>query len=107
MFCVSLVAAAFDVIEAQDGIQALQRIDINPPDAIVLDLMLPGVDGFDINKELGTNPHTRHIPIVVVTGSSREENGLNVSCILRKPVAMDLLVAAVRNALLTADPAPQ
>ena len=68
--------------------------------------MLPGLDGFDLNKELSANPRTRHIPIIVVTGSTREERGLNAYCILRKPVATDLLVAALRNALLTADPPP-
>jgi DNA-binding response OmpR family regulator len=99
IFRLSLVAAGFEVCEASDGLHALRELENCLPDVLVLDLVLPSVDGFSIRAELAAHEETRKLPIVVVTGSIREVPGLNVAAVLRKPVATELLVAAVRNAL--------
>lgn len=99
MFRTTLTLAGFDVMEAGDGLEALQRIDSHPFDLVVLDLLLPGVSGVVVYQEIAAQAVTRHIPIVVITGSTMLESELDVACFLRKPVAPDRLVDAVRNCL--------
>ena len=100
MFRQALNFAGYDVREAGDGTTALQEIDRRPPDLVVLDLILPTLDGFAVHAELAARAHTRHIPVVVVTGWTRDDlDRLNVPCVLRKPVSPEELVAAVRKCL--------
>ena len=98
IFRFALAAAGFDVSEAADGYEALRLIDSNPPDLIVLDLMLPLIDGFDVQRDVAAHGYIRKIPIVVVTGSNFEASQLaDVTCVLRKPVPAAQLVTVVRN----------
>lgn len=96
LFRTSLTFAGFDVQEAGDGLTALNSIEQNPPDLVVLDLMLPRLNGHAVHQEIISHRHTRDIPIVVVTGT-RET--LNVPCLLRKPVTPERLVEAVKSCL--------
>ncbi len=95
----TLALDGFDVQEARSGYEALRLLDSARPDIIVLDLRLPGLDGVTVRDELAAGAHTRHIPIVVVTGSTQNLDTLDVDCVLRKPVAADELARAVRNCL--------
>lgn len=97
MFRTSLLLEGFEVIEAGDGLAALTRIDREPPDLIVLDLMLPNLSGVAVRQEIAAHALTREIPIVVVTGSAMKTDYLDVECVLRKPVAPEELVAAVKR----------
>jgi CheY-like chemotaxis protein len=99
MFGQSLLMAGFDVREARGGFEALQKVDSDPPDIVVLDLILPGLDGFTVQAELAAHVHTRSIPIVVVTGTMGDFDDLDVACLLRKPVTPDSLVEAVKKCL--------
>jgi CheY-like chemotaxis protein len=99
MFRTALTLAGFDVLEAGDGLEALQRIDSHPPDLVVLDLMLPGVSGVVVYQEIAAHAVTRNIPVVVITGSSMVEGELDVACFLRKPISPDRLIEAVRTCL--------
>jgi CheY-like chemotaxis protein len=74
------------VTEARAGFEALQQLDRHLPDIIVLDLMVPGIDGFTVRAEPASQARTRHIPIVVMTVASEDLRWLNVKCLLRKPV---------------------
>lgn len=56
-----------DLIEASSGQEALQKIQQNPPDLILLDLFMPGVDGYNVMAALKANPETRDIPIIVLS----------------------------------------
>jgi CheY-like chemotaxis protein len=103
MFRQSLQMAGFEVREAGDGSTALRSIDHDPPDLVVLDLMLQMIDGLTIRDELSNNVHTRHIPVVIVTGSALDLDHLDV-CVLRKPVLPDQLVDAVRKCLSAGPP---
>ena len=94
-----MALAGYEVKEARGGFEALRDLDSHPPDIVVLDLMMPGVDGFAVRNELAAQAQTRHIPIIVITGSTDDLRWLDVKCILRKPVAPDDLVQAVANCL--------
>jgi len=100
----ALALAGYDVKEAPGGFEALRTLDSDPPDIVVLDLTLPGVDGFMVRRELAAHAHTRSIPIVVVTGSAENLDYLEVACLLRKPVSPDDLVNVVRKCLASGAP---
>jgi DNA-binding response OmpR family regulator len=100
LFRTALCLAGFEVDEAADGIDALHLIENRPPDLVVLDLMLRSLDGMSVQQELAARAATSAIPVVVVTGSNLEVSGINVSCVLRKPVMPDQLVATVRHCLV-------
>ncbi|HVL68596.1 MAG TPA: response regulator [Vicinamibacterales bacterium] len=99
LFRTALVLAGYGVIEAGNGLEALQRIDQLRPDLVVLDLLLPGVSGFVVHQDIAAQAVTREIPVVVITGSTVDASELNVACFLRKPVSPDRLVEAVRACL--------
>lgn len=99
MFTTALGLAGFDVREAPNGYEAIHSVDRDPPDLIVLDLLLPGFGGLGVQKEIAARAVTRDIPIVIVTGSTRELDHLPVACVLRKPVDPDELAATVRRCL--------
>ena len=99
MFITALRLAGFEVQEAPNGYEAIHSVDNHRPDLIVLDLLLPGFGGLGVQKEIADRAATKHIPIVIVTGSTRELDHLSVACVLRKPVDPDELVATVRRCL--------
>jgi putative two-component system response regulator len=99
MFATALTLAGFDVREAPNGYEAIHSVERNPPDLIVLDLLLPGFGGLAVQQEIAERARTRLIPIVIVTGSTRELGHLAVASVLRKPVDPDALVETVRKCL--------
>jgi type II secretory ATPase GspE/PulE/Tfp pilus assembly ATPase PilB-like protein/CheY-like chemotaxis protein len=68
----------FTVQEARDGVQALDEVDRHAPDIIVLDLNLPGLDGYGVLSHLRSRPATRDIPVIVLTAKGDEENEVKV-----------------------------
>ena len=102
----ALLLGGYEVYEARGGFEALQRLDSLHPDIIVLDLMLPGVDGFTVRRELGDRAETRTIPIMVVTAAHGVSvESLDVTCMLTKPVPPERLVDEVRRCLASASQA--
>jgi CheY-like chemotaxis protein len=95
----SLRFAGFDVVEAGDGPDALQAIENATPDLVVLDLGLPTLDGVSVRDEIVSNPRTRHIPVLIVTGTQADANRLKAARVLRKPVGPDALLIAVQSCL--------
>ena len=57
----------FDVITATSGAEALEKAQAHGPDIVLLDVMMPGMDGFETCQRLKSNPATAHIPVVMVT----------------------------------------
>lgn len=100
----SLSLAGYATRDVGDGLDALRWLDGDPPDLVLLDLSLPFVSGHTVQQEIAAHAHTRHIPIVVVTGSAEPLDHLEVACVLRKPVTPDRLVEVVRNCLATGAP---
>ena len=68
----------YDVAEARDGVQALDEVDRHAPDIVVLDLNLPGLDGYSVLSQLRSRPATRNIPIIVLTAKGDEDNEVRV-----------------------------
>ena len=66
------------VAEARDGVQALDEVDRHAPDIIVLDLNLPGLDGYSVLQQLRSRPATRGIPVMVLTAKGDEDNEVRV-----------------------------
>ena len=99
MYRTALGFAGFTVVEAEDGLSALQHLDERIPDLVILDLMLPTVSGLIVQQEIAAHAHTRDIPIVVVTGSAMNLDDLEVPFVLRKPVSPDQLVNTVQSCL--------
>jgi DNA-binding response OmpR family regulator len=104
MFTTALTLAGFVVQEAPNGYEAIHSVERRPPDLIVLDLLLPGFGGLGVQKEITDRAATKLIPIVIVTGSTRDLDHLAVARVLRKPVDPDTLVETVRICLRDPDP---
>jgi CheY-like chemotaxis protein len=68
----------YAVAEALDGVQALDEVDRHAPDVIVLDLNLPGLDGYTVLSQLRSRQHTREIPVIVLTAKGDEDNEVRV-----------------------------
>lgn len=66
----ALTDLSYEVIEAEDGLEALKRIKSIRPDAVIIDKMMPGIDGFEVTRRLRREPELTHIPILVLTGES-------------------------------------
>ena len=66
------------VREAADGVQALDAVDRHAPDIILLDLNLPGLDGYSVLEKLRSRPSTRDVPIIVLTAKGDEDNEVRV-----------------------------
>src|SRR5438874_8705532 len=68
----------YAVTEARDGVQALDQVDRIGPDIIVLDLNLPGLDGYGVLSHLRSRPATANIPVIVLTAKGDEDNEVRV-----------------------------
>ncbi|MGG2477899.1 PleD family two-component system response regulator, partial [Rhizobium sp. BR5] len=97
-----LVAEYFDVVTAEDGFKALAICDEEQIDIILLDIMMPGMDGFEVCERLKANPNTAHIPVVMVTALDQPSDrvrGLKAGAddFLTKPVNDLQLIARVKS----------
>jgi len=99
LYRTALSLAGYSVVAVGDGIEALRRIDAEPPDIVVLDMALPRLGGRDVSIEVGSHRDTAAIPIVVVTADARGLNTNDFACILQKPIDLDTLVRAVERCL--------
>lgn len=94
----------FRVIEAADGIEALDEIDHRAPDIILLDLSLPRLDGFGVLSKLRARLQTSTIPVVVLTARGDEDNEVKVfesgaDDFLTKPFRARALTARIKALL--------
>ena len=97
-----LTAEYYEVFSAYDGATALAKAVAEKPDIILLDVMMPGMDGFQVCRRLKDDPETRHIPVVLVTaldGRSDRILGLEAGAdeFLTKPIDDVMLFARVRS----------
>ena len=99
-----LEARGFEVAEAENSLDALNSIADRVPDAILLDVMMPGMDGFQLCRQLRAQQRTAHVPILMVTAlSERKERLLGIEAgandFLNKPVDVQDLILRVANAV--------
>ena len=97
-----LTADYYEVLTATDGVTGLAIAAAEQPDIILLDVMMPGMDGFQVCKRLKEDPATRHIPVVLVTaldGRADRIAGLDAGAdeFLTKPIEDIMLFARVRS----------
>jgi DNA-binding response OmpR family regulator len=71
---VNLAASGMDVLEAEDGDSGLELARSEQPDLILLDVMMPGLDGWEVARRLGRDPKTREIPVVFLTARAGGED---------------------------------
>ena len=101
----SLLHPHYDVLAAPSGERALQIAAGTPkPDLILLDVLMPGMDGYDVLARLRDNPATRDIPVIFVTGLDSiedEEKGLELGAVdyITKPYRPPIVLARVRTQL--------
>lgn len=101
---VKLVSACYDVLQAQDGHDALAVAEREQPDLILLDVMMPGLDGIGTCKLLKDNPATANIPVVMVTALDDSESRIQAleagaDDFMSKPIDDLTLLARVRSLL--------
>lgn len=96
-----LESNGFEAAEAYDGIECLEKVAERSPDTIVLDVMMPRMDGYETVKRLRENPATSKIPVVIVTALNDVANQLKAiesgaDDFLSKPIEEKLLIAKVK-----------
>lgn len=104
LYAEQLALSGFDVIEAGDGAAALARTSEQSPDVVLMDLSLPGIDGWEATRRLKHDARTAHIPIVALTahdGAGELERATQAGCdwFVPKPCPPDALIAEVRRVL--------
>ena len=102
----NLKAAGYDVVSAADGADALKKARSASPDLIVLDLMLPEIEGIEVCKQLRRDPHTSAVPILMLTAKAGETDrvvGLELGAddYVTKPFSPRELVLRVKRLLRT------
>ena len=96
-----LEANGYDATEAYDGVECIEKVQEKHPDAIVLDVMMPRLDGYETVKRLKADDETKHIPVVIVTALNYVANQLKsidagADDFLSKPIEEKLLIAKVK-----------
>ena len=104
LYAEQLALSGFDVIEAGDGAAALVYTAERSPDVILMDLSLPGIDGWEATRRLKADPNTAHIPIVALTahdGAGELERATLAGCdwFVPKPCPPHTLIVEVRRVL--------
>ncbi|MFQ5439363.1 MAG: PleD family two-component system response regulator [Paracoccaceae bacterium] len=99
-----LSAAYFDVLQAETGLEAIEVAMKKQPDLIILDVLMPGIDGFETCRRLKAAEKTEHVPVVMVTSLDRSDNRLRgLKCgaddFLSRPISDLALFSRVRNLL--------
>ncbi|MDR3322428.1 MAG: diguanylate cyclase [Synergistaceae bacterium] len=97
-----ILSADYTIFTAKSGEEALDRAQKDRPDLILLDIVMPGMNGFDVLTKLKESPHTRNIPVIIVTGLSSEEDeekGFFLGAVdyITKPFKNAIVLARVRT----------
>ncbi len=101
--------AGFEVVTAEDGEQALARVNDSQPDLLLLDISLPGISGFDVLEQLRGKEATAQLPIIMLTAHGRDverEKGMALGAddYITKPFSTQSLVEKVKALLIEEQP---
>jgi adenylate cyclase len=98
-----LTPRGYDVVTASDGLAALEAVESEQPDVILLDVRMPGLDGYGVCRRLRENDKTAVLPVIMVTSSLGQEKTLAIEAgaddFIPKPSNHDELLARVRSLL--------
>jgi two-component system alkaline phosphatase synthesis response regulator PhoP len=105
---VNLERQGYQVVTAFDGKEALEKVESEHPDLIVLDVMMPYMDGFEVLKNLKKNAATRDIPVIMLTAKAQDADVFRgwqsgVDCYLTKPFNPMELIAFVKRIFQSLD----
>ncbi len=108
---VNLTRAGYEVVSAYDGVEALEKIEENIPDMIVLDVMMPRMDGFEVLKKLQADPKYKDIPVIMLTAKAQDADIFKgwqsgVSSYLTKPFNPKELLVFVERIFQSMDEPP-
>ena len=88
---------------AEDGLDAARQIELDLPDVLITDVEMPGMDGFELTRQVRANPRTAHIPIVMITADDVKHRAdafeAGVSVLLSKPYPEDQLLSYLQSTL--------
>lgn len=104
LYAESFRMVGFRVAEASNGAEAVEQARALAPAAILMDLSLPGVDGWEATRRLKADGRTRHIPVVALTGhalahATARARAAGCDCLLIKPALPDQVISAVRGVI--------
>ena len=106
MYAEFLELSGFRVVEAADGLDAVEKAVALVPDIVVMDLSLPGLDGWEATRRIKQDARTTSIPVIAVSGFSgapaEEARAAGAVACLTKPVLPDDLALAISGALAAA-----
>ncbi|NJR65694.1 MAG: response regulator [Leptolyngbyaceae cyanobacterium CRU_2_3] len=99
------ITAGWQVLTAASGSEGLHQAELEQPDAILLDLMMPEMDGLVTLKKLRENPTTQHIPVILLTAKVQaipqlQFQQLGITAVLIKPFEPEHLVEQIKTALV-------
>lgn len=98
-----LAPRGFDFVHTSDGAAAVDLAKNNPPDLILLDVMLPGLDGYGVQSQLLEQEETRSIPVIMMTSKSEMKGAFelatNVAGFIAKPFIIREFVDLVKSVL--------
>ena len=108
---VNLERQGYQVVTANDGKEALQKVADENPDLVVLDVMMPYMDGFEVLQNLRRNPSTRDIPVIMLTAKAQDADVFKgwqsgVDCYLTKPFNPMELLSFVKRIFDSMDGGP-
>ncbi len=108
---VNLERAGYTVVTANDGKEALQKVAEENPDLVVLDVMMPYMDGFEVLQNLRRSPATRDIPVIMLTAKAQDADVFKgwqsgVDCYLTKPFNPMELLSFVKRIFDSMDGGP-
>jgi pilus assembly protein CpaE len=106
---IMLKGLGYQVVAASSGMEALEMVQVEHPDLIILDVMMPGMDGYEVSRNLRRNPKTATTPILMFTAKTTTEDKLagydaGVNLYLTKPIHPIDLQANIRNLLVRKQP---
>lgn len=98
----NLKKQGYEVVEARDGIEALEKLEELKPDLMILDIMMPRLDGFNVLKRMQESDEWKDIPVIVLTAKGGEEDeelalSLGAKKVMTKPFSPIQLLEEVRK----------
>ena len=97
-----LTFAGYSVIPARDGLEAIERARAAPPDLALLDIMMPGMDGREVCRRMGSDPALTHIPVILHSSADERDidwRGCGADAFLAKPFSLRELPALIEHHL--------